>query len=106
MPVGQVPFTGPNAMAIMARHTMEAAPSIRIVRATVPDDIEDTIMRALEKVPADRFATVALFKEALLGGSTTTTAVVRRATRRNTTSRLAVAEQEAIARSRRPYIIA
>src|SRR6185369_2293155 len=82
------------------------APSIRIVRSTVPDDIEDTVMRALEKVPADRFATVALFKEALLGSGTATTAVVRRATRRNTTSRLAMAEQEAIARGRRPYLIA
>src|ERR1051325_5528586 len=77
MLVGQVPFTGPNAMAIMARHTMEAAPSIQVVRSTVPDDIEDAIMRALEKTPADRFQTVALFKEALLGASTTTTAIRR-----------------------------
>ena len=34
MLVGQVPFTGPNAMAIMARHTMQAVPSIRIVRSS------------------------------------------------------------------------
>jgi len=105
MLVGQVPFTGPNAMAIMARHTMEAAPSIRIVRATVPDDLEDTIMRALEKVPADRFPTVSQFKEALLGGSTTTTAI-RRVTRRTTTSRVAIAEQEDLLRRRRPLKIA
>lgn len=65
--VGQVPFTGPNAMAIMARHTMEMVPSIRIVRQTVPEEIEGVIMRALEKIPADRFHTVAEFKAALLG---------------------------------------
>src|SRR5581483_117347 len=73
MLVGEVPFTGPNALAIMARHTMEAVPSIQVVRATVPDELEDAIMRALEKVPADRFQTVHQCKEALLGGTATST---------------------------------
>ena len=39
MLVGEVPFTGPNAVAIMARHTMEAPPSIQIVRSTVGDEL-------------------------------------------------------------------
>jgi TolB-like protein/tRNA A-37 threonylcarbamoyl transferase component Bud32 len=78
--VGQVPFTGPNAMAIMARHTMEMVPSIRIVRQTVPEEIEAVIMRALEKIPADRFQTVAQFKDALLGRGDTT-GYVRRTSR-------------------------
>jgi serine/threonine-protein kinase len=73
MLVGEVPFTGPNAIAIMARHTMELPPSIQIVRGTVPDELEGAIMRALEKVPADRFTTVAQFKEALLGQGATST---------------------------------
>src|SRR5947209_20029568 len=80
MLVGEVPFTGPNAMAIMARQTMELPPSIRIVRATVPDELEGAIMHALEKVPADRFATVAQFKDAVLGQGATGT-YVRRTTR-------------------------
>jgi serine/threonine-protein kinase len=67
MLVGQVPFTGPNAMAIMARHTMQEVPSIRLVRGTVPEELEGAILHALEKVPADRFATVSDFKDALLG---------------------------------------
>ena len=71
MLVGEVPFTGPNAVAIMARHTMELPPSIQIVRGTVPDELEGAIMHALEKVPADRFATVAQFKDALLGQGAT-----------------------------------
>ncbi|HEY2064962.1 MAG TPA: serine/threonine-protein kinase, partial [Gemmatimonadaceae bacterium] len=71
MLVGQVPFTGPNAMAIMARHTMQAVPSIRLVRATVPEELEAAIIHALEKVPADRFATVSDFKDALLGAEGT-----------------------------------
>ena len=81
--VGEVPFTGPNAMAIMARHTMEMVPSIRIVRQTVPDEIEGAIMRALEKIPADRFASVADFKAALFAGPTGTSSnpYMRRTTR-------------------------
>jgi serine/threonine-protein kinase len=73
MLVGEVPFTGPDAMAIMARHTMEAVPSIRVVRSNVSDQVEDVIMRALEKVPSDRFPTVTQFKDALLGGLATGT---------------------------------
>ncbi len=69
MLVGQVPFTGPNAMAIMARHTMQAVPSIRVVRSSVPEDVEAVIVHALEKTPADRFATVDEFKDALLNGN-------------------------------------
>ena len=69
MLVGQVPFTGPNAMAIMSRHTLEAVPSIRVVRQTVPDELEGVILRALEKTPADRFATIQEFKDALLDGA-------------------------------------
>jgi eukaryotic-like serine/threonine-protein kinase len=71
MLVGQVPFTGPNAMAIMARHTMQAVPSIRLVRASVPEEVEGAIVHALEKVAADRFASVSDFKDALLGAEGT-----------------------------------
>ena len=71
--VGEVPFTGPNPLAVMARHTMEAVPSIRVVRQTVPDELEAVIMRALEKVPADRYATIHQFKEALIDGASGTT---------------------------------
>jgi TolB-like protein len=71
MLVGQVPFTGPNAMAIMARHTMQPVPPIRLVRSSVPEDVEGAVMHALEKVPADRFATVSDFKDALLGAEGT-----------------------------------
>jgi TolB-like protein/tRNA A-37 threonylcarbamoyl transferase component Bud32 len=65
MLVGQPPFHGPNAMAILARHSMETVPSLQVVRNSVPDEIEDAIMRALEKTPADRFPTVRDFADAL-----------------------------------------
>jgi serine/threonine protein kinase/tetratricopeptide (TPR) repeat protein len=63
--IGQPPFTGPNAMAIMARHSMEKVPSLQVVRQSVPDEIEDIVMHALEKTPADRFQTMGEFVEAL-----------------------------------------
>ena len=65
MLVGEPPFKGPNAMAILARHSMESVPSLQVVRQSIPDELEDTIMRALEKTPADRFPTVREFADAL-----------------------------------------
>ena len=65
MLAGQPPFSGPTAQAIMARHSFDAVPSLRVVRSTVPDQVEDVVMRALSKAPADRFATVGQFADAL-----------------------------------------
>jgi eukaryotic-like serine/threonine-protein kinase len=65
MLIGQPPFHGPNAMAILARHSMESVPSLQVVRNSIPDEVEDAIMRALEKTPADRFPTIRDFADAL-----------------------------------------
>ncbi|HZA92032.1 MAG TPA: protein kinase, partial [Gemmatimonadales bacterium] len=65
MLIGQPPFDGPNAMAILARHSMEGVPSLQVVRNSVPDEVEDAIMRALEKTPADRFPNVREFADTL-----------------------------------------
>jgi serine/threonine-protein kinase len=82
MLAGQPPFGGANARQIMARHAMEQVPSIQVVRDTVPDEVEDAIMAALNKVVADRPQTAAQFAE-MLGappGSTATRYTVSRAT--------------------------
>ncbi|HEY8105194.1 MAG TPA: serine/threonine-protein kinase [Gemmatimonadales bacterium] len=62
---GQPPFTGPTAMAILARHSLEAVPSVQVVRQSIPDEVEAIIMQALAKVPADRFKTMQEFSDAL-----------------------------------------
>ena len=62
---GAPPYSAPTAQGLMARHALEAIPSISIVRNTVPDQIEDALYRALAKVPADRFPSVAEFGAAL-----------------------------------------
>ncbi|MBV6523075.1 MAG: Serine/threonine-protein kinase PknD [Gemmatimonadaceae bacterium] len=67
MLTGQPPFTGSTAMALMAKHSLEHVPSIRVVRNSVAGSIEDAVLCALEKVPADRFATAREFADALSG---------------------------------------
>ena len=62
---GHPPFVGGNAMAILAKHSMEPVPSLQVVRQSIPDDLEDAVMRALEKTPADRYRTIKEFGDAL-----------------------------------------
>ena len=82
---GQPPFTGPTAQAIMARHSLDAVPRLKIVRDAIPDDLEVVIERALEKVPADRYQTSGEFAKALATASTGTVSRVT-AARRSTRS--------------------
>src|SRR5207244_782774 len=65
MLTGSVPFTGPTAQAVMARHALDDVPPIRSVRPTVRHALEQAVLTALAKVPADRFATAAQFARAL-----------------------------------------
>lgn len=62
---GQPPFTGPTAQAVIARHMLESVPSLTIIRNTVPPQIEAILMKALSKVPADRYQTSGEFTAAL-----------------------------------------
>ena len=72
MLAGQVPFTGPNPMAIAARRMIEPVPPIRIVRPAVPEQLEAVVMCSMERVAADRFKTMDEFKAAILGEVNTT----------------------------------
>src|SRR3989475_2189675 len=65
MLIGQPPFTGPSPHAVMARHSLEPVPSLRVVRQTVPQAVEGAIMQALAKLPVDRFASMQQFLDAL-----------------------------------------
>jgi cytochrome c-type biogenesis protein CcmH/NrfG len=61
MLVGEPPFTGPTAQAVMARRFAEPARPIRTVRSAVPEGVERAVLRALERAPADRYPDVASF---------------------------------------------
>jgi len=65
MLIGETPFSGASAGALMARHNMSPVPSVRLVRPNVPEAVDEAIARAMEKIPADRYPTVTLFAEAL-----------------------------------------
>jgi serine/threonine-protein kinase len=68
---GTPPFTGPSAQAIMARSALDPVPSLHTLRQSVPPALEAAIVRALAKVPQDRFATAAEFRDELLRAAST-----------------------------------
>src|SRR6476469_2546425 len=66
MLAGEPPFTGPNVQAIVARLLAEEPRSLAVQRRAVPAGVENAVMRALEKLPADRYTRAAEFAAALL----------------------------------------
>jgi len=67
MLLGEPPFTGPTAQAIVAKVMTEKPASLTIRRETVPAEVEDAVLTALAKLPADRFGSAAEFAAALGG---------------------------------------
>ncbi len=67
MLAGEPPYTGPRAQAIIAKRFSDPVPSVRRLRAAIPAPLDQTVMRALAPVPADRFASAAEFVRALHG---------------------------------------
>jgi len=67
MLVGEPPFTGPTAQAIIARVVTEEPRSLTLQRKTIPPQVDGAVRQALQKLPADRFQTAAEFVEALEG---------------------------------------
>jgi serine/threonine-protein kinase len=65
MLIGEPPFTGPTAQAIVARVMTEEPRGLTIQRKSIPPHVEAAIQTALSKLPADRFASAAEFAEAL-----------------------------------------
>lgn len=71
MLAGEPVFTGATPQAVIAKHRLERVPSVRIPRPPVSPELEQVIIRALAKIPADRFATAADFAEAVVSASDT-----------------------------------
>jgi eukaryotic-like serine/threonine-protein kinase len=76
MLTGEPPFTGATAQAVVARVVTEAPRPLQAQRHTIPAHVEAAVLTALEKLPADRFASAADFAAALKNKSYATTAVV------------------------------
>jgi Tol biopolymer transport system component len=56
--VGEPPFTGSTPQAVLGKIVTGEAPSASAGRKSVPPNVDAAIRKALEKVPADRFAAV------------------------------------------------
>jgi len=74
MLAGEPPFTGRSVHAIVAKRISEPQPRIRAAREDVPAAVDEAVRKALSPAPADRFASVAEFVEALKAEGTTATA--------------------------------
>ena len=65
MLVGEPPYTGSTPQAVLGKIITGTPEPVKQHRKTVPGNVEATIRRALEKVPADRFASAQEFGKAL-----------------------------------------
>ncbi|MEX2177127.1 MAG: protein kinase [Gemmatimonadaceae bacterium] len=65
MLIGEPPFVGGTPQAMIARMLAEDPRSLVTQRRTVPPHVEAAVLRALAKVPADRFSDAAEFARAL-----------------------------------------
>ena len=69
MLTGEPPHTGTTSGAIVARILTEQPRSIRTTRPSVSRELEASVLRALEKTPADRWQTARHFADALSSGA-------------------------------------
>ncbi|MEX1186425.1 MAG: protein kinase [Gemmatimonadaceae bacterium] len=67
MLTGEPPFIGPNAQAVVAKVLTTDPISLAVKRRSVPPHVEAAVLTALEKMPADRFASAAQFADAIAG---------------------------------------
>ncbi len=52
---GRVPFTGPTAVSIAVKHTIEEPPPLTQLNPTIPHSVEAVVMKAIAKKPEHRY---------------------------------------------------
>jgi serine/threonine-protein kinase len=65
MLVGEPPFVGATAQAVLAKILTQDTPTSTLVRPSIPPNVDAAIRKALEKLPADRFRDALSFAGAL-----------------------------------------
>ena len=82
MLVGEPPYTGPNAQAVLGQIIIADPVSAAKKRASIPPNVDAAIRKVLEKLPADRFGSTQEFSHALgdagTGTPTTSSGIFRR----------------------------
>ena len=82
MLAGEAPYSGSTPYSILSKRLMDPVPSVRRLRPTVPPVVDRALVRALAKVPADRFPSVGAFAgELALGVATPATGTTAAAER-------------------------
>jgi serine/threonine-protein kinase len=67
MLVGEPPFSGPTAQSVVAKVLTEEPRPMIPRRRSIPPEVEETVLTALEKLPADRFGSAHEFAAGLAG---------------------------------------
>ena len=65
MLVGEPPYSGTTAQAVLAKILTDPTPAPTRVRVSIPPNVDAAIRKALEKLPADRFTSAQDFSQAL-----------------------------------------
>ena len=55
---GELPFSGESAVSIALKHLQTETPSVRAVDATIPQSLENVLLKATAKNPNDRYSSV------------------------------------------------
>jgi serine/threonine protein kinase len=92
MLLGEPPFTGPTAQAIVAKVMIEKPALLRLRRDTVPEAVERAVLTALQKLPADRFRSTTDFSAALAAPAVTAPSPARAQERGLTTGSFLLTE--------------
>ena len=87
MLTGDPPHTASTTQAIIAKVLTERPVNVRVLRSAVSETVAYAVHRALEKLPADRWATAAQFVDALQGRAVAVTASHQQALATGTTER-------------------
>ena len=61
MLVGEQPFTGPTAQAVIAKRFVQTPTDVAALREGVPRSVARAVQKALARAPVDRYETAALF---------------------------------------------
>jgi serine/threonine protein kinase len=68
MLTGRLPFTDPDVLGMVSAKLLSPVPSLRAVRADLPEWVDIVVQRALATDPAERWPTIAAFGAAILAG--------------------------------------
>ncbi|WP_129629215.1 protein kinase domain-containing protein [Candidatus Oscillochloris fontis] len=99
--IGQVPFDADTPFAIVMKHSTAALPPPRSLRPDLPIKIEQVLLKALAKDPAQRFQDAAAFGAALREA----TASLANQAPQSLVSLQAVTDPDAVSRSRETRVL-